>query len=103
MVICLISFIFPPGIPKVLLLLTDGYSNGIEPHRPASRLRDLGVSIFSISVGRAVSILELNGIASDPDKDYVLRLSSFNQLPNFVDKVRSMLCSGKFPKFISVI
>ena len=80
MVICLISFIFPPGIPKVLLLLTDGYSNGIEPHRPASRLRDLGVSIFSISVGRAVSILELNGIASDPDKDLCFETEFFQSI-----------------------
>jgi hypothetical protein len=90
----------PPGIPKVLLLLTDGYSNGIKPLQPADQLRDLGVSIFSIGVGPSVSQSELKEIASDPDSDYVFTLSSFNQLASFVDRVSSVSCSGKFHKNI---
>ena len=81
------------GIPKIVLLLTDGYSNGIPPQGPANDLRNSGVSIFSIGVGSSVSVSELNGIASDPDKDYVFRLSSFNQLASFVDRVSSVSCS----------
>jgi hypothetical protein len=90
------KFIFLPGIPKVLLLLTDGYSNGINPLNPASAVRNLGVNIFSIGVGKSVSSSELNGIASDPDKDYVFRLDNFNELADFVDRVSSVSCSGKF-------
>ena len=80
------------GIPKIVLLLTDGYSNGIQPYGPANDLRNTGVSIFCIGVGLLVSVSELNGIASDPDKDYVFRLSSFNQLASFVDRVSSVSC-----------
>ena len=85
------------------MLLTDGYSNGIRPLGPANDLRNTGVSIFSIGVGSSVSTSELNGIASDPDADYVFRLSSFNQLASFVDRVSSVSCSGKCPGFLSEI
>ena len=89
-------FSFLPGIPKVLLLLTDGFSNGINPGYPASALRNLGVSIFSIGVGRSVSQAELKKIASDPDTDYVFTLNSFNELSSFVDRISSASCSGKY-------
>jgi hypothetical protein len=88
------------GIPKILLLLTDGYSNGIKPLEPANQLRDLGVRIFSIGVGPGVSQSELKDIASDPDGDHVFTLSSFNQLASFVDTVSYVSCSGKFHKNI---
>ncbi|CAB3988505.1 protocadherin Fat 4-like [Paramuricea clavata] len=80
-------------IPKILLLLTDGFSNGIKPLEPANQLRDLGVSIFSIGVGPSVSQSELKEIASDPDRDHVFTLSSFNQLTSFVDRVSYVSCS----------
>ena len=79
------------------MLLTDGYSNGINPRGPANQLRNLGVTIFSIGIGSSVSVSELNEIASDPDDVHVLRPSSFNQLVDFVDKVSSVTCSGKIP------
>ena len=86
------------------MLLTVGVANGsILPQGPARQLRDLGVIILSIGVGSSVSESELKEIASDPKENYVLRLSSFNQLANFVDRVSSMLCDGKFSKFTSVI
>ena len=91
------TFVFSPGIPKILLLLTDGFSNGINPQGPANQLRNLGVSIFSIGVGLSVSVSELNRIASDPDEFYVLWLKSFNQLAGFMDTVSSVSCNGKFP------
>ncbi|XP_028398110.1 fat-like cadherin-related tumor suppressor homolog [Dendronephthya gigantea] len=81
------------GIPKVLVLLTDGYSNGISVLQPSDQLRQLGVSIFSIGVGPSVSQSELKEIASDPDEEYVFTLSSFNQLASFVDRVSSVSCS----------
>ena len=89
-------FSFLPDIRKVLLLLTDGFSNGIRPGNPANNLRKLGISIFSIGVGPSVSQTELKEIASDPDTDYVFTLNSFNQLSSFVDRISSASCSGKY-------
>ena len=83
------------GIPKVLVLLTDGHSNGREVFNPANELRNAGVSIFSIGVGSSVSEKELKDIASDPDDDYVFRLSTFNELSKWVDRLSSVSCSGK--------
>ena len=90
-----------PGIPKVLLLLTDGHSNGIKPLQPADDLRKTGVSIFSIGVGSSVSQTELKEIASDPDSDYVFKLDSFDQLAGFVDRVSSVSCSGRYYSWTS--
>ena len=84
-----------PGIPKVLVLMTDGHSNGIDVFGPAENLRDLGVSIFSIGVGSGASVAELNATATDPNENYVFQLDSFNDLANWVDRLSSVSCSGK--------
>ena len=84
------------GIPKVTVLLTDGYSNGRAVGGPARQLRNLGVNIFSIGVGHYVNPAELNAIASDPDNTHVFRLNSFNDLSGWVDKLSAVSCDGKF-------
>ena len=84
-----------PGIPKVLVLITDGYSYGDSVSGPANTLQKQGVNIFSIGVGRNVRVSELNEIASNPDKDYVFRLDNFNDLSSWVDRLSSVSCSGK--------
>lgn len=83
------------GIPKVAVLLTDGYSNGRNVVGPANQLRNLGVNIFSIGVGSNVNPAELNVIASDPDSTHVFRMSSFNDLAGWVDKLSAVSCDGK--------
>ena len=85
-----------PGIPKVLVLITDGLSNGKSVLEPANKLRNLGVSIFSIGVGNRVSEQELNEIATDPDEEYVFLLKTFNDLSSWVDRLSSVSCSGKY-------
>lgn len=84
------------GIPKVTVLLTDGYSNGRAVGGPARQLRALGVNIFSIGVGHYVNPAELNTIASDPDNTHVFRMSSFNDLAGWVDKLSAVSCDGKY-------
>ncbi|KAJ7336037.1 hypothetical protein OS493_013412 [Desmophyllum pertusum] len=80
------------GIPKVTVLLTDGYSNGRGVSGPAKQLRKLGVNIFSIGVGHYVNPAELNDIASDPDSTHVFRMNSFNDLNGWVDKLSAVSC-----------
>ena len=83
------------GIPRVAVLLTDGYSNGRAVAGPASQLRNIGVNIFCIGVGSYVNPSELNTIASDPDITHVFRMNSFNDLAGWVDKLSAVSCDGK--------
>ena len=83
------------GIPKVAVLLTDGFSNGRAVAGPASQLRNVGVNIFSIGVGHYVNPSELNTIATDPDSTHVFRMKSFNDLAGWVDKLSAVSCDGK--------
>lgn len=84
------------GIPKVAVLLTDGYSNGRALGGPANQLRKLGVNIFSIGVGHNVNPKELKLIASDPDSTHVFQMGSFNDLAGWVDKLSAVSCDGKW-------
>lgn len=85
------------SIPKVTVLLTDGYStDGRYVADSAKQLRDKGVNIFSVGVGRYVNPKELNTIATDPDSTHVFRLSSFNDLAGWVDKLSAVSCDGKY-------
>lgn len=84
------------SIPKVTVLLTDGYSNGRSVAGPAKQLRDKGVNIFSVGVGHNVNPSELDTIATDPDSTHVFRLNSFNDLAGWVDKLSAVSCDGKY-------
>ena len=82
------------GIPKVAVLLTDGYSNGRKVTFPAKALRDSGVNVFAIGIGH-YNPEELKDIATDPDKDHVIGMSSFNDLAGWVDKLSAVSCDGE--------
>ena len=84
------------SIPKVTVLLTDGYSTDARfVAGSAKQLRDKGVNIFSVGVGHYVNPKELNTIATDPDSTHVFRLNSFNDLAGWVDKLSAVSCDGK--------
>merc|ERR1712200_212281 len=67
------------AIPKIAILITDGVSVA-GAVTAADRLKSTGVKIYSIGVGNNVNIQELNGIASDPDTDYVYRVDNFDSI-----------------------
>jgi hypothetical protein len=73
------------GIPKVLILLTDGQSNGyVSPIPVASRLKSTGITIVSVGVGPNLYYDELNGIAST---NRVYLLSNFQTLISSFDDI----------------
>ncbi|XP_068760232.1 protocadherin Fat 4-like [Montipora capricornis] len=80
------------SIPKVTVIVTNGYSNGRPVTEPAKKLRDKGVHIFSIGVGNNVNPRELNTMATDPDSTHVFRLGSFHDLAGWVDKLSAVSC-----------
>lgn len=84
------------GIPKVAVLLTDGYSSDYSAPSAATAIKKQGINMFSIGVGSRTNIPELNAIASDPDKDHVFSLSNFNSLSAWVDKLSAVSCDGEF-------
>ena len=83
-----------PGIPKVLVLLTDGHSQGASVGPPAQELKNIGVGIFGIGVGNGISVSQLNDISSDPDSDYVFHRTFDNLIAGWVDRLSAVSCSG---------
>ncbi|XP_058800603.1 sushi, von Willebrand factor type A, EGF and pentraxin domain-containing protein 1-like [Phymastichus coffea] len=61
---------------KVVLLVTDGFSNGGDPRHAASLLKGLGVTIFSFGI-RTGNVQELRDIASAPSHAHSYFLNSF--------------------------
>ena len=82
------------GYKKVLVILTDGYSNTGQVWWPAQRLKNLGVVIFSVGIG-SVSTYELQQMASDPASEHVITLSSFTQLSWLAQKMSTKTCNGE--------
>ena len=70
------------GVPKVLFLLTDGKQtrkfNFIEPRVVALPLRQSGVTIKAIGIGRYADRAELEAITGN--KEHVYMIKYFNQL-----------------------
>ena len=85
------------GVPRVLVLLTDGKStSGMGAIVNSSTLlREDGVNIFVIAIGKNINKEELNIIASDPDADHVVSSNTFAEINNMVEKMRESSCYGK--------
>ncbi len=72
------------GIPKVILVLTDGQSNGnIRPGPIADSLRALGISIISIGVGFNLNFNELNEISANR----VILVENYQQVVGLFDDI----------------
>ncbi|XP_022810428.1 cartilage matrix protein-like, partial [Stylophora pistillata] len=77
------------GIPKILIILTDGKSED-DVSGPSKSLRDEGVHIVSIGVGNAV-YSELADMASEPDNKNVFN-ATFESLFNIFDTLQETVC-----------
>ncbi|XP_052078442.1 collagen alpha-1(XIV) chain-like isoform X2 [Mytilus californianus] len=65
------------GVDKVVVVLTDGASNGaIDPGTAADSLRSDGVEVFAVGIGTS-HLNELQDIANDPASYYVMYVSDF--------------------------
>ena len=87
------------GIPKVLVLLTDGKSQGDPVGPPAEALKKIGISIFSIGVGSGINISQLNEIALDPESKYVFQRTFDDLIAGWVDRLSAISRSGMFIVF----
>ena len=78
------------GVTKLIIVLTDGLSNGyISPKDSANKLKQKGISIFSIGVGSGVNYNELNDIASDNN---IFLLNNYNAALMAIEDVKLNSC-----------
>ena len=79
------------GIPKVVVVITDGYSSCHPTVAPVTPLHNEGYIVFAIGIAGA-NINELNAIATDPS--YACFISSFN-LNSLQVAISREVCVGK--------
>ena len=83
------------GIPKVVIVITDGKSN--DPSATvaaATALHNEGYIVFAVGIAGA-DVNELNAIASDPDSLYVHFISSFDSINSLIVAISQDACTGK--------
>ena len=83
------------GIPRVVVLITDGRSNTYNITQPAKDLQAAGVSVYSIGIGN-YNLDELLLIATDPNIDHVFLLQSYTDAAFFTQLLRGTTCDSKY-------
>ena len=61
----------------------------------AARLRDAGVTVFSIGVGSSANEQELKAMATDPDVTHVFSVTNFISLNTITRTLAQETCQGK--------
>lgn len=77
---------------KVLILLTDGKSYD-RVGKPAAVLRNMGVQVFAVGVGKRISMKQLIQIASNRRHIFT---ADFRNLGSFVRAIKQKACKGKY-------
>ena len=60
----------------------------------ALRLRNNGVTVFSVGVGSGVNTAELNKMATDPDNQHVFVVNNFDALKGIKGALAQKACEG---------
>lgn len=82
-----------PGVPRVLIILTDGASSD-DVVTPSDALKSTGVIIFSVGLGKNFKKDQLEVMASDPKEEHVFTVD-FPQMETIVKAMQETLCKGK--------
>ncbi|XP_064630804.1 matrilin-2-like [Lineus longissimus] len=78
---------------NIAVVVTDGKSSDPAGTLAESALaHDAGITLFALGIGDAVDTDELKGIASDPDEEYMYRVSSFDVLSSVSDTIVDGTC-----------
>ena len=85
------------GIPRVVILLTDGRSNNPTlTAQAATRVHNDNIEVYSVGIGSGINEAELHIIASDPS--YVYLITDFSP-EAFAEELRPLqltACTSKF-------
>ncbi|GFR95034.1 collagen alpha-5(VI) chain, partial [Elysia marginata] len=80
------------GVPKVVIIATDGDSDiRSETESESLKLKQEGVRVYPIAIGSGVSLSELTYMATDPS--FVFKVDSFNRLQDFLPLLQKSLCT----------
>lgn len=79
-----------PGVPKILVITSDGDSGGSTSISIAATAKAAGIIIFTVGVGAGTSPSDLIAIASQPS--YYVDVSDFAALNGFVATLVSSTC-----------
>lgn len=80
-------------VTKIAVVITDGQSwNERETKKQAALLKDSGVMVYAIGVGKGVKKEELEAIANDPKEDYVFNVDGFSALSELRDVLAIKAC-----------
>ncbi len=88
-----------PGVPGVVLLITDGESdNPGETLMEARKLRDDNKTILTLGVGAEqwVRLPDLKAIASGPRHSNMYHVGDFNQLDQIIKIIQEATCNSKY-------
>ncbi|XP_068680125.1 von Willebrand factor A domain-containing protein 2-like [Montipora foliosa] len=78
-------------VPKVLLVMTVGASQD-DVDEPSRRLRNMGVTIFTLGLGESFDINQLNEMATDPNSKHVFT-AEFSALDSpLIEKIKNNVC-----------
>jgi len=90
-----------PGVPQILILLTDGessqgltfpYVGAPDAYNTGSELHAQNINTFVVAVGNEISDDENTLIASDPDSKYYHRMADFDALESVELGIKSLVC-----------
>ncbi|KAK3798993.1 hypothetical protein RRG08_050229 [Elysia crispata] len=85
---------------QVAIVIMEGKSDNANfTAAAAKKLRDAGVTVFSIGVGNQTDQTELNAIASDPHSTHVFSVDDFDSLSGIIGSLLKGVCETK-PAFL---
>ena len=85
------------GVQNIAILLTDGNSNNRrETLKEATAAKVAGIHLIVTGIGNPdwLSLDELRGIASDPDKDNMYTVRTFQEINNLRPAFKKSICNG---------
>ncbi|XP_060073209.1 cartilage matrix protein-like [Ylistrum balloti] len=87
-----------PGVAQIVVVLTDGASrNPASTMKQAKLLKEQGVYVFAIGIGKGPNMKELQAIGSIPSDEFVYRIAGFHVLKFIKDKLAMKVC--RVPKY----
>ena len=81
------------GVSNIACVITDGKSKD-DISVPAQELRNSGVTVFSVGIGKNYDVKELEDMATDPDSQHVFK-ADFDALKNIENTIVDSACKGK--------
>lgn len=81
-----------------MVIVITGDSSQDLVTEPAQKLRDSGVTIFSVGIGRRYNIQQLKEMATEPDSQHVYKVDINVNVDTVTSSIKDRVCLGKLRK-----